>query len=78
MKITENDIQFIKSIVDIDAKILKCKKYIKENYNIDCIFYPETMTLQLFSNNINEGLDILNSKDYIYSIFDEDIISIEY
>ena len=78
IKINENDIRFIKKIIDIDSNILKCQNYIKENYNIDSIFYPETLSIRLICNNLNESLNLLAAKEYIYSIMEEDTIEINY
>lgn len=78
IKITENDIQFIKSVIDIDANVLKCQKYIKENFNIDSIFYPETLSIRLICNNINESLNILAAKEHIYDVITREFIAVEF
>lgn len=78
IKINENDVKLIRDIIDIDAKVKKCQLYIKENFSIDSIFYPETLSIRLFCNNINESLQLLSAKSYIKEIMDEDSIKIEF
>ena len=78
IKVTENDIIFLKSIVDIDANVLKCRKYIKENFNIDSEFIPEKLALKLVCNNINESLNLLAAKEHIYDTFTEHCICVEF
>lgn len=76
IKITENDINLIKSIVDIDANVMKCQKYIKENFNIDSEFIPESLSIRLVCNNVNESLNLLAAKEYIYDTMSEESIAV--
>ena len=77
-KITENDIKLIKHLVDYEPKVLKCQKYIKENFNIDSIFYEDNLSIQLICNNVNESLNLLAAKEYIAEEIGEDNITITY
>lgn len=77
-KITEADIQFIKSIIDIDANVKKCQLYIKEHYNIDSLFYPETLSIQLICSNINESLNLVAAKEHINGFMTEEFIQVTF
>lgn len=70
--LTENDKEFIKTVVDYEPNIKKAQKYIKENYNIDSVFNEETLELGLIANSVNESLNILAAKEYLNEKFTED------
>lgn len=76
-KITENDIKLIKDLVDYEPKVLKCQKYIKENFNIDSVFDKDNLSIRLICNNINESLNILAAKEHIIDQLGEDNIYIK-
>lgn len=78
IKITENDIIFLREFVNIDANVAKCRNYIKENFNIDSIFNPENLSIKLICNNINESLNLLAAKEHIYDFMSEQMILVEY
>ncbi|MCH5167507.1 MAG: hypothetical protein J1F35_06380 [Erysipelotrichales bacterium] len=77
-KITENDIKLIKHLVDYEPKVIKCQKYIKENFNIDSIFDEENLSIRLICNNINESLNLLAAKEYILNEIGEENITINF
>lgn len=70
--LTENDKEFIKTVVDYEPNIKKAQKYIKENYNIDSIFNEETLELELIANSVNESLNILAAREYLNEKFTDD------
>ena len=77
-KINENDIKLIKHLVDYEPKVLKCQKYIKENYNIDSVYYEDNLSIQLICNNINESLNLLAAKEHIIEQIGEENITITF
>ena len=78
IKIYENDIKFIKNLIDLDANVLKCQKYMKENFNIDSEFDKETVSIKLKCNNVNESLNLLAAKEYIKDAISEHFVNITF
>lgn len=78
IKITENDKRFLKSVVDYEANVKKAQIYLKENYHVESKFDEETLTLSIYTNDVNEGLYIVNASEYIKSTIGEDKIQIKF
>ena len=76
IKLTENDIKFVKDMVNYKSRILKCQESIKENYNIDSVFNEDAMTLSLICRNINESLNVVAAKKDIRNEFLEEELEI--
>lgn len=71
-----NEYDFCKKIVNLDKKISQTLYYIKENYsNVNIEFDEDNNQFIITTDNINEGQQVLDVKNYIYSIFDSNFIS---
>ena len=71
-----NEYDFCKKIVNLDKKISQALYYIKENYSdVNIEFDEDNNQFIITTDNINEGQQVLDVKNYIYSIFDSNFIS---
>ena len=66
---TSNEAKFANLIVNYDKKLVECREYIKENFGVESTFDEETKQLNLFTRNVNEGLQLMAAKEYVESIF---------
>lgn len=73
-----NEVLFLETFLNHKENVNKTQKYIKENFNIDSEYKEETNTLHLYSNNINESLELVSAKEYILSQIDESMLSVQY
>lgn len=75
---TENEKDFVKTFFEHKTNICKSQDYIKENFGINSEYNEETNTLHLFTNNVNESLNLATAKDYISKTLDETMINVKY
>ncbi len=75
---TNNEKDFVKSIVEHIENINKAQEYVQNNFNVKTKYNEETNTLNLWTTNINEALQIIAAKDYLISTIGEDMITIKY
>jgi len=75
---TENEKNFVKTFFEHKTNICKSQDYIKENFGINSEYNEETNTLHLFTNNVNESLNLATAKDYISKTLDETMINVKY
>jgi hypothetical protein len=75
---TNNEAQFVESIVNHRAHISKTQDYIAENYNVCSEFCEDENTLYLWTTNVNESLQILAAKEYVENKIGSDKVQILY
>ena len=75
---TNNEKDFVKSIVEHSDNIKKAQEYIEENFGIKTKYNEETNTINLWTTNINEALQIIAAKDYLITTIGEDMINVKY
>ena len=75
---TSNEKDFVKSIVEHSDNIKKAQEYIEENFGIKTKYNEETNTINLWTTNINEALQIIAAKDYLITTIGEDMINVKY
>lgn len=65
--LTENELAFIRSVVELEDNINKARKYIKENYNIDSTYNEEdeSISVTLITNSKDDELNILAARKYL-------------
>lgn len=66
---TSNEAKFANLIVNYDKKLVECRKYIKENFGVESTFDEENQQLNLFTRNVNEGLQLMAAKEYVENLF---------
>lgn len=75
---TKNEKDFVKNFFEHKTNICKSQDYIKENFNVNSEYNEETNTLHLFTNNVNESLNLATAKDYILQQLDNTMINVKY
>jgi hypothetical protein len=75
---TNNEKDFVKSIVEHIENINKAQEYVQNNFNVKTRYDEESNTLNLWTTNINEALQIIAAKDYLISTIGEDMVTIKY
>lgn len=74
----KNEKQLVESIVNNKSKIHNVTVYIKENYNIESSYDDSTNTLNIWSKNVNESLNLAAAKEYISKTIGEDMLKVKY
>ncbi len=62
-----NERVFIEKLMNSDEDISNVQTHIKENFNIESKYDKENNRLYIWSNNINENLNLALSRDFIES-----------
>jgi hypothetical protein len=62
-----NERVFIEKLMNSDEDISNAQTHIKENFNIESKYDKENNRLYIWSNNINENLNLALSRDFIES-----------
>lgn len=75
---TNNEVNFVESIVNHRSHISKAQDYISENFNICSEFDEEQNRLYIWTNNVNESLQMLAAKEYIENEIGSDKLEIVY
>lgn len=75
---TNNEVNFVESIVNHRAHVSKTQDYISENFNICSEFDEEQNKLYIWTNNVNESLQMLAAKEYIENEIGSDKLEIVY
>lgn len=71
----QNEYNFAKNIVKLNENVNKAIEYIKENFGVDGEYDEENGILNLSISNINEGLQLIASKEYIDNNFDPEFLT---
>ena len=75
---TNNEKDFVKSIVEHSDNIKKAQEYIEEKFGINTKYNEETNTINLWTENINESLQLVAAKNYLMTTVGEDMINVKY
>ena len=62
---TLNEKTLVESFHNLNQNISNAQQYIKENYHIDSEYDECDDTLYIWSNNVNESLNLNAAKEYI-------------
>ena len=74
----ENEKQFAENVLNFDNIITKAQQYIKENFNIESTCDKTNSKLNIWTNNINESLQLAAAKEYLDNILDSNAVDIIY
>ena len=78
MERNEEIINYLDSIINSDKYIKDAQEFIKTNYDVKSIYEKETNTLYIYTENINEGLNVVSAKEYLLEEFPEELLNVEY
>lgn len=76
--IFENETNFLKLLTGLDQHIADAQKYIKENYNIDSEYSTEDDALYIWSNNVNESMNLAAAREYVNEMLTEPMVQVIY
>lgn len=78
MKTTKNELKLLNSILDHKENVDKAINYIQENFNINAKYNEDSNTINLWTSNINESMQILAAKEYIENEIGLDSVNVKY
>ena len=73
---TLNEAKFADAIVNYDQKISEVREYIKENFGVSSNWDEEECELELFTENVNEALQLMAAKEYIENTLAPGMVSL--
>lgn len=73
-----NERILVESFVNFDKNLEQAQNYIKENFGVDSKYDIKTGILHIWTNNINEGLQLNAAKEHINSCIDESMLLVEF
>ena len=62
---TREEKEFVKSVIDHDAKVLKLLDDIKENFNVDAIYSIDNNAIEINITEDVDAVDAVNIKKFI-------------
>ena len=78
MKTTENELKLLNSILDHKENVEKAQAYIKENFGVNTKYNEDSNTINIWTSNINESLQLLAAKEYIEREIGLDSVNVKY
>lgn len=76
--ITNNEKNLVESFHNLESNICKAQEYIKENYHIESEYDNDDDTLYIWTNNINESLNLAAAKEYVAENIGYEMINVIY
>lgn len=74
----ENEKNFAESVLNFDKEVAKAQQYIKENFNIESEWNEEESKLNIWTNNVNESLQLAAAKEYLDNTLDTNAVDVVY
>ena len=74
----ENEKILVETFLGLNDNIEKAQQYIKENYHINSEYSDEDDILYLWSQNVNESLNLAAAKEYIEETIGKEFIDVIY
>ena len=74
----ENVKHFVESFVKFDEKVKAAQEYIKETYNIDSTYSDEDDTIYIWTENLNENLNLAAAREYIEQEIGLEMVNVIY
>jgi hypothetical protein len=71
---TKNEAKLADIIVNYDQRVLEARNYIKENFGVSSEYDEENGILNLYTENVNESLQLLAAKEYIENTFEPGVL----
>ena len=71
-----NEKDFLDKFININESIKNTQTYIKENYHIDSEYDEENNLMYIWSNNVNESLNINAAQEYISEQIGDEFVNV--
>ena len=74
----ENEKFIVESFLNLNHNIEEAQKYIKESYNVNSEYNDAEDTLFIWTDNINENLNLAQAKQYVLDTIGNEMINVMY
>ena len=74
----ENVKHFVESFVKFDENVKAAQEYIKETYNIDSTYSDDDDTIYIWTENLNENLNLAAARKYIEQEIGLEMVNVIY
>ena len=74
----ENVKHFVESFVKFDENVKAAQEYIKETYNIDSTYSDADDTIYIWTENLNENLNLAAAREYIEQEIGLEMVNVIY
>ena len=74
----ENVKHFVESFVKFNENVKAAQEYIKETYNIDSTYSDEDDTIYIWTENLNENLNLAAAREYIEQEIGLEMVNVIY
>ena len=74
----ENVKHFVESFVKFDENVKAAQEYIKETYNIDSTYSDDDDTIYIWTENLNENLNLAAAREYIEQEIGLEMVTVIY
>ena len=74
----ENVRHFVESFVKFDENVKAAQEYIKETYNIDSTYSDDDDTIYIWTENLNENLNLAAAREYIEQEIGLEMVNVIY
>jgi len=74
----QNEKEFAESVLNFDKEVAKAQEYIKENFNIESKWNEQECKFFIWTNNVNESLQLAAAKEYLDNNLDKYAVDIVY
>lgn len=71
---TTNEAKFADIIVNYDKRVAEARDYIKTNFGVSSEYVEEEGMLHIYTDNINESLQLLAAKEYLENTFEPGVL----
>lgn len=74
----QNEKLIVESFLNLDQNIKNMQEYIKEKYNVNSEYSDEDDTLYIWTENVNENLNLAQAKQHIINTLGNEMFNIMY
>ena len=74
----ENEKFIVESFLNLNHNIEEAQKYIKESYKVNSEYNDEEDTLYIWTENVNENLNLAQAKQYVLDKIGNEMINVMY
>jgi hypothetical protein len=74
----ENEKQALESLLNFKSNLNKAQQHIRETYNVECEYDDVDNTLYIYTDNVNEALNVASAREYVDSEIGENFVTVKY